>query len=115
MIFYYFLCFNTGKEIGIVFKTASPFDTPILMKQLVDETNALFDSKLYPPLDNHCAVHCPFSSHSSFPGWKWKVIEIVNKLPAHQVWIQLYPVLFTRKADRRKQELILQGIKKYTA
>ena len=41
---------NTGKEIGIVFKTASPFDTPLLMKQLVDETNELFDSKLYPPL-----------------------------------------------------------------
>ena len=39
-----------GNEIGIVFRTATPFETPLLMQQLVDETNNLFDSRLYPPL-----------------------------------------------------------------
>lgn len=39
-----------GNEIGIVFRTATPFETPMLMQQLVDETNNLFDSRLYPPL-----------------------------------------------------------------
>lgn len=37
-----------GNEIGIVFRTATPFETPMLMQQLVDETNNLFDSRLYP-------------------------------------------------------------------
>lgn len=39
-----------GNEIGIVFRTSTPFETPMLMQQLVDETNKLFDSRLYPPL-----------------------------------------------------------------
>lgn len=39
-----------GNEIGIVFRTATPFETPMLIQQLVDETNNLFDSRLYPPL-----------------------------------------------------------------
>ena len=32
-----------GRQIGIVFETASPFDTPRLMQELVEWTNAAFD------------------------------------------------------------------------
>ncbi len=41
---------NTGKEIGIVFRTPSPFETPIMMQQLVAETNELLSTALYPKL-----------------------------------------------------------------
>ncbi len=39
-----------GKEIGVVFETATPFDTPRLMAELVEWTNATLDSKALHPL-----------------------------------------------------------------
>ncbi|MDR2716491.1 MAG: Fic family protein [Treponema sp.] len=39
-----------GKEIGIVFETASPFDTPILMEELVEWTRKNLDDPLLHPL-----------------------------------------------------------------
>ena len=39
-----------GKEIGIVFETASPFDTPFLMEELVEWTRKNLDDPLLHPL-----------------------------------------------------------------
>lgn len=39
-----------GKQIGIVFKTASPFDTPQLMKELIEFANLNMNSKELHPL-----------------------------------------------------------------
>lgn len=39
-----------GRQIGIVFETASPFDTPRLMQELVEWTNAAFDARELHPL-----------------------------------------------------------------
>lgn len=39
-----------GQQIGIVFKTASPFDTPRLMQELVDWTNAELNAEEFHPL-----------------------------------------------------------------
>ena len=39
-----------GKEIGIVFETATPFDTPQLMRELVQETREQLEDKLIHPL-----------------------------------------------------------------
>ena len=41
---------ENGKEIGIVFRTASAFETPYLMEQLVRETNELLQSNTLSPL-----------------------------------------------------------------
>ncbi len=42
---------ESGKEIGVVFETASPFETPILMRGLVDWTrDALREGRLHPLL-----------------------------------------------------------------
>jgi Fic family protein len=41
---------SSGQQIGIVFETASPFDTPRLMGELVEWTNAAIDAKLLHPL-----------------------------------------------------------------
>jgi len=40
----------SGKEIGIVFETASPFETPILMEELVEWIRRNFDDNFYHPL-----------------------------------------------------------------
>jgi Fic family protein len=40
----------SGKEIGIVFETASPFDTPHLMEELVEWTRKNLDDSLLHPL-----------------------------------------------------------------
>lgn len=39
-----------GKQIGIVFETASPFDTPQLMRELIEWTNAALETKSLHPL-----------------------------------------------------------------
>lgn len=39
-----------GKEIGIIFETASPFDTPRLMTELIDWTNKNLKERVYHPL-----------------------------------------------------------------
>jgi len=39
-----------GKEVGVVFETASPFDTPRLMAELVEWTNAALDENTLHPL-----------------------------------------------------------------
>lgn len=39
-----------GQQIGIVFETASPFDTPRLMQELVEWTNAALDVRDFHPL-----------------------------------------------------------------
>jgi Fic family protein len=41
---------KNGKEIGIVFETASPFDTPILMEELVEWTRKNLDDPMLHPL-----------------------------------------------------------------
>ena len=41
---------ETGKQIGIVFETATPFDTPRLMEELVTWTRTAFEEKLLHPL-----------------------------------------------------------------
>jgi Fic family protein len=41
---------NQGNEIGIVFETASPFDTPRLMEELVDWTRKNLDDTFLHPL-----------------------------------------------------------------
>ena len=39
-----------GKQIGIVFETAAPFDTPRLMRELIEWTNAALETKSLHPL-----------------------------------------------------------------
>ncbi len=39
-----------GKEIGTIFETASPFDTPRLMKELIEWTNTNFSDKYFHPI-----------------------------------------------------------------
>lgn len=39
-----------GKEIGVVFETATPFDTPRLMSELIEWTNRTLDQKALHPL-----------------------------------------------------------------
>jgi Fic family protein len=39
-----------GKQIGIVFETATPFDTPSLMRELVEWTNGALETKALHPL-----------------------------------------------------------------
>ncbi len=40
----------SGKEIGTIFETASPFDTPRLMRELIQWTNDTFDDKFLHPI-----------------------------------------------------------------
>ncbi len=41
---------NEGKEIGVVFETATPFETPLKMKELIDWTNKNLNDRFFHPL-----------------------------------------------------------------
>ncbi len=41
---------NDGKELGIVFETATPFETPLKMQELVEWTNKTLKDRFYHPL-----------------------------------------------------------------
>ena len=41
---------NTGKELGVVFETATPFETPLKMQALIEWTNKNLLDKFYHPL-----------------------------------------------------------------
>lgn len=41
---------SDGKSLGVVFRTATPFDTPRLMKELIEWTNAAMDERHHHPL-----------------------------------------------------------------
>ncbi len=41
---------ENGKQIGVIFETASPFDTPYLMGELVDSVNSIIATKKLHPL-----------------------------------------------------------------
>ena len=40
----------SGKEIGTIFETATPFDTPRLMRELIDWANSTFEDKFLHPI-----------------------------------------------------------------
>ena len=41
---------ETGKEVGIVFETATPFETPLKMQELIEWTNKNLTERFYHPL-----------------------------------------------------------------
>lgn len=41
---------NNGKELGVVFETAMPFETPLKMQELIDWTNKNLADRFYHPL-----------------------------------------------------------------
>ena len=41
---------NTGKELGVVFETTTPFETPLKMQELIDWTNKNLSDRFYHPL-----------------------------------------------------------------
>ena len=59
-----------GRQIGIVFETASPFDTPKLMTELVDWFNQARDAEQLHPLLLIAVFTVVFSRNSSLPGWQ---------------------------------------------
>lgn len=54
-----------GETLGVAFETATPFDTPRLMTELIEWTHANLETK-----DLHRPLHRRISGNSSFSGWQ---------------------------------------------
>lgn len=54
-----------GESLGVAFETATPFDTPRLMTELIEWTHANLETK-----DLHRPLHRRISGNSSFSGWQ---------------------------------------------
>ena len=60
-----------GESIGIVFETATPFDTPRLMTELSEWTQDNLENGELAQADRHRGFCCGFPRNSPVPGWQW--------------------------------------------
>jgi hypothetical protein len=70
-----------GKEIGVVFETASPFDTPRLMKELVDWTRDALEKMGASPPIGHRGVHGRLPGDPSLPGRQRQTVPDPHNAP----------------------------------
>ncbi len=91
-----------GHEIGVIFETAQPFDTPHLMEKLVHWSRKAVDEESMHPLLIVGGVHGAVLSNSPIPRWKWQVITHFDHFDAAQSRIYLCSLCFSGKRDRRE-------------
>ena len=77
------------KQIGIVFETATPFETPELMRKLIAQTRELLEDNALHPLILIALFVVHFFGNSPFPRWKWQIIKGINNIIVVKKWIFL--------------------------
>ena len=111
---------NTGKEIGIVFRTASPFETPIMMQQLVAETNELLSTALYPKLIvialfivHFLAIH-PFQDGNGrmsriltnyYRALRQTQVSFKTDSPDYRPWIDFFSSILVKQTEMLEEKL----------
>lgn len=94
-----------GRQIGIVFETASPFDTPRLMQELVAWTNTAFDAReLHPLLIIGMFAVCFLAIHP-FQDGNGRLHTF-----AASVRVCLYALQFIGKRHREQQRELLSRL-----
>jgi hypothetical protein len=91
---------SDGKMIGIVFETATPFDTPRKMSELLawlEDVRA----------NNRRGVHSRVSGYSSISGWKWPAEPDSDNTAAAPSRLCVCAVQFPGERDREQQRRLL--------
>jgi Fic family protein len=88
-----------GKMIGIVFETATPFDTPRRMTELVTWLRDARELKAHSPLADDCRVRCSVPGNPPLPGRKWPPEPRSHDLALIAGRICLCAVFVARKRD----------------
>jgi Fic family protein len=111
---------SNGKEIGIVFETATPFDTPRLMEELIEWTRKNLEDSFYHPLIviavfvvNFLAIH-PFQDGNGRLSRALMVMLLLKKGYAYVPYSSIESVIEAGKesyymALRRTQKNIWSG------
>ncbi len=103
---------SNGKSLGILFTTASPMMTTILMRDLVDWTRTAFTEKQLHPLlvigifivrflkqslqrGEPAQRAASLSSYSSISGWEWSSFKSYHHAAAAEKWIHLCSLQFS--------------------
>ena len=98
-----------GQEIGVVFETTSPFDTPREMEALVAWTRKALDEEALHPLLDHRRLRRDVSRDPSFSGWKRAALARANHAPLAASGLRLCALCLAGARDRGKQRAVLQG------
>jgi Fic family protein len=69
-----------GRSVGIVFETASPFDTPRLMQELVAWSNAELEGKTHHPLLVTAVFHVRFLAIHPFQDGNGRLARVLTNL-----------------------------------
>jgi Fic family protein len=69
-----------GRSVGIVFETASPFDTPRLMQELAAWTNAELEGKTHHPLLVTAVFHVRFLAIHPFQDGNGRLARVLTNL-----------------------------------
>lgn len=94
---------ENGSHIGIVFETATPFDTPRLMAELVAWVNDERGKAQLHPLLTIAIFVVVFFGDSSIPGWQWPTQPGADNLAAAAGRLCLCALQFPGKRDRAQQ------------
>ena len=92
-----------GKEIGVVFETATPFDTPRLMAELVEWVNETLDGKQLHPLLVTAIFIVAFLEIHPFQDGNGRLSRVLTTLLLLRSWLCLCALLLARKCDRGEQ------------
>src|SRR5207248_2301504 len=69
-----------GRSVGVVFETASPFDTPRLMQELVAWTNGELEGKTHHPLLVTAVFHVRFLAIHPFQDGNGRLARVLTNL-----------------------------------
>ena len=98
-----------GQQIGIVFETASPLDTPRLMQELVEWTNAALDVRDFHPLLVIGIFIVSFLAIHPFQDGNGRLSRILTTLLLLRCGVCPYALQFTGKRYRKQQRGLLSG------
>ncbi len=85
---------EAGQQVGIEFETATPFDTPRLMEEVVGWTTrrVRLPPTASPP--RHGDLYCRLSGDPSFSGRQWQTESHPDHAPAAACWLLLRALWF---------------------
>lgn len=81
-----------GKELGVVFETATPFDTPRLMDELLEWTNATLENAILHPLLVTAIFKVVFLEIHPFQDGNGRLSRVLTKLLLLKVDMPMSPI-----------------------
>jgi Fic family protein len=100
-----------GRSVGIVFETASPFDTPRLMQELVGWTNGELEGKTHHPLLVTAVFHVRFLAIHPFQDGNGRLARVLTNLLLLRTGYSYMPYSSLERVIEENREQYYRGLR----